>query len=181
MGTLPLHGSNAALHPRHPLHALPVLVAVVREAQPVFLVVLRAEVELDGHALEDALVLAIRLVDDGGDAAICYQTDRALARRHGGRGQGGGHTVDGEVPRVLLLVLGNVDFVDSVVEAELLEGAGDFLAVGGSGCVAVRIRGWSVMGVQVVGGELYTQVDISLGRHCRIDVNLIEGRWVVED
>lgn len=49
---------------------------------------------------------------------------------------GGEPTINLEIPLLLLLVLADVDVVDIVLDAEFLEGARDFLAVGSSGCIA---------------------------------------------
>lgn len=47
-------------------------------------------------------------------------------------------TIDLQIPLLLLYVLRNVDFVHVVLQAQFFEGTRDLLAVGGSGCVAVK-------------------------------------------
>lgn len=139
MITLPLHRPNAALHPRHPLDALPVLVAAILETQLPLLVKLVAQIQLDRHAFEDPLALATAgLVDDGGDSAVGCADVLVEPREQSGR-SAVASTVDFEVPVLLLLVLRDVDVVDIVLESQFLEGAGDFLAVGGPGCVSMMV------------------------------------------
>lgn len=74
-----LHGSKPRLHPHHPLHRLPIFIAVIREADFVVFVEPFAEIELDRCALENPLRLAARLVYDGGNAAIRCVFSQLLA------------------------------------------------------------------------------------------------------
>lgn len=72
-----LHGPDAALHPDEPLHHLPVLIRVKRIGNLVVDVVFLYQVQHDGAAFEHGRFLRLAvwfrcLVDDCGDAAICY-------------------------------------------------------------------------------------------------------------
>ena len=100
--------------PRDPLLGDRVIVRVDGEAELVLRVVVARQVEEDGETLEDGEVMAV-VVDNGGDAAI---------------------GVDGDEPRLLLGVLGDVDGLERELGAvgllELLQEDADLDAVGGS-------------------------------------------------
>ena len=101
------------------------------------LVELLAEVELDRHALEDPLGFAGASVDDGRDTSICWKDLVSSSSRV--EMVEVLDTVDLEEPRFLLFVLGDVDLVHVVCDAQLLDRAGDFLPVGRAGRVPVSV------------------------------------------
>ena len=92
-----LHWSNAAMLPFQEAHDLPVLARVVRIGDLMVGIISLGQVQQDGSAFKDALLLrlAVRprgVIDDGRDATIGYH--RQLRRRRFGDVAGAIHTVD---------------------------------------------------------------------------------------
>ena len=139
MVSLSLHRTDTRLHPDQPLDHLPVLIAVVREADLVILIVLLTEVELDGSAFEDPLGFAGGGVYYCWDAAVRYFTyspsANILDRRHGVfkpsstefekwrlSEEVGERTVDLQKPLLFLLIFRYVNLVRGVLQTKFFEG-----------------------------------------------------------
>jgi hypothetical protein len=71
-------GDTETYHPNKPLNSLPVLITIVRERDFVILVVLRTKVKLHAGTFKDTLRLAGSVVDEGWDAAVCYEIQSAI-------------------------------------------------------------------------------------------------------